>query len=123
MPGGRGVLKAGHLYGMPWDTIGGLFHINTALMAQAGLMRDGEPVLPRSPDELLAQARQFRARTGKPYLIQAQVNDPATHVRNLYTYLMAQDAVIFSPTPGTSCSIRLKRARSCNCCAPSTPRI
>jgi multiple sugar transport system substrate-binding protein len=90
-----GVLKDKRLYAMPWDTIGGLFHINTALMAKAGLMRDGRPVLPQSPEELLAHARQFRAATGKPYLIQAQVNDPATHVRNLYTYLLAQDVNIF----------------------------
>ena len=93
--GRRGVVKDGHPYGMPWDTIGGLFHINTALMTQAGLMHGTQPVMPHSPAEFLAQARQFRKATGKPYLIQAQVNDPATHVRNLYTYLMAQDAVIF----------------------------
>ena len=93
--GRRGVVKDGHAYGMAWDTIGGLFHINTELMAKAGLMRGTQPVMPRSPAEFLAQARQFRKATGKPYLIQAQVNDPATHVRNLYTYLMAQDAVIF----------------------------
>ena len=91
----RGVTKRGIMYAMPWDTIGGLFHINTALFAKAGLMRGGKPVLPTSPAEMLAQARQFKARTGKPYLIQSQVNDPATQVRNLYTYLMAQDAVIF----------------------------
>lgn len=91
----RGVTKNGHIFGMPWDTIGGLFHINTALFAKAGLMRDGAPILPRSPDELLAQAAQFKRATGKPYLIQSQVNDGATHVRNLYTYLLAQDAVIF----------------------------
>ena len=95
-PAGRaGVVKAGHIYAMPWDTIGGLFHVNTALMAKAGLMRDARPVLPHSPQELLDQARRFKAATGKPYLIQAQVNDPATHVRNLYTFLLAQDAVIF----------------------------
>lgn len=95
-PAGKaGVIKAGRVYAMPWDTIGGLFHINTALMAKAGLMRGGQPILPRSPQELLAQARRFRSATGKPYLIQAQVNDPATHVRNLYTYLLAQDQVIF----------------------------
>lgn len=95
-PAGRaGVVKAGRIYAMPWDTIGGLFHINTALMAKAGLMQGGRPVLPKSPQELIEQARRFRAATGKPYLIQAQVNDPATHVRNLYTYLLAQDAVIF----------------------------
>ena len=93
--GQAGVVKAGRIYAMPWDTIGGLFHINTALMAKAGLMRDGRPVLPHSPQELLDQARRFKAATGKPYLIQAQVNDPATHVRNLYTFLLAQDAVIF----------------------------
>ncbi len=93
--GRRGVVKAGRVYAMPWDTIGGLWHIDTALMAKAGLMSGSRPVLPRTPAELLAQARQFRAATGKPYLIQAQVNDPATHVRNLPTYLMAADAVIF----------------------------
>lgn len=94
----RGVSKAGRVYGLPWDTVGGLFHINTRLFEQAGLMRDGEPVLPNSPEDLLAHARRFKAATGKPYLIQSQVNDPATHVRNLYTYLLAQDAVIF-PDP------------------------
>jgi multiple sugar transport system substrate-binding protein len=93
--GRGGVVKRGRAYGLPLDTIGGLFHINTALMARAGLMRDGRPVLPRSPAELMVQARQFEARTGKPYLIQAQVNDPASHVRNLYTYLLAQDVAIF----------------------------
>ena len=82
----RGVTKNGRIYAMPWDTIGGLFHINTALFAKAGLMKDGKPVLPNSPQELLAQARQFKARTGLPYLIQSEVNDPATHVRNLYTF-------------------------------------
>jgi multiple sugar transport system substrate-binding protein len=91
----RGVTRGGRIYGLPWDTVGGLWHINTALFAKAGLMRDGRPVLPRSPEELLAQARQFKAATGKPYFIQSQVNDPATHVRNLYTYLLGQGAVVF----------------------------
>jgi multiple sugar transport system substrate-binding protein len=93
--GRLGVTKSGRTYGLPWDTIGRLFHVNTRLMAEAGLMRDGRPILPRSPEELLAQARQFRERTGKPYLIQAQVNAPDTHVGILYTYLLAQGAVIF----------------------------
>ncbi len=93
--GRAGVIKDGQIYAMPWDTVGGLFHINTALMAEAGLMREGRPILPESPEQLLDHARHFRAATGKPYLIQAQVNDPATHVRNLYTYLLAQDAQIF----------------------------
>lgn len=98
--GRRGVTKAGHIFGLPYDTVGGLFHINTALMAKAGLVKDGRVVLPTSAAELLVQARQFKAATGKPYLIQAQVNDPATQVRNLYTYLLAQDVAIF-PAPRT----------------------
>lgn len=90
-----GVVKDGRAYGMPWDTIGRLWHINTSLMDEAGLMSDDQPILPRSPAELLAHARQFKERTGKPYLLQAQVNAPDYHVANLYTYLLAQDAVIF----------------------------
>jgi multiple sugar transport system substrate-binding protein len=93
--GRRGVTKNGRIYGLPWDTVGGLFHINTKLFRQAGLMRNGQPVLPRSAEELLAHARQFKARTGKPYLVQSQVNDPATHTRNFYTYLLAQGADFF----------------------------
>jgi multiple sugar transport system substrate-binding protein len=90
-----GVTINGHEYALPWDTHGGLFHVNTALFARAGLMRGGKPVLPNSWDELFAQARQFEARTGKPYLIQSNVGDPAFAARNLYTYMMAQGAVLF----------------------------
>jgi multiple sugar transport system substrate-binding protein len=91
----RAVTIGGRLYGLPWDTHGGLFHVNTALFKQAGLMRGGKPILPTSADEFLAHARQFKERTGKPYLIQSLVGDPAYQTRNLYTYLMAHDAVIF----------------------------
>ena len=90
-----GVTIGGHSYGLPWDTHGGLFHVNTALFAKAGLMRGGKPVLPNSAEELVAQARQFQQRTGKPYLIQSNVGDPAFAARNQWTYMMAQGAVLF----------------------------
>lgn len=93
--GQRGAIKDGKYYALPWDTIGRLWHINTELMAKAGLVRDGKPVLPNSPAELLDHARRFKAATGKPYLIQVQVSAPDYLVANLYTYLLAQDAVIF----------------------------
>ena len=32
----QGVTIGGHIYGLPWDTHGGLFHVNTALFAKAG---------------------------------------------------------------------------------------
>lgn len=92
------VTIGGRIYGLPFDTHGGLFHINTRLFAQAGLMEDGKPVLPSSPEEMLAQARQFTERTGKPYLIQSLVGDNAYAARNVYTYLLAQNAVLF-PNP------------------------
>jgi multiple sugar transport system substrate-binding protein len=45
---------------------------------------------------MMAHARQFTERTGKPYLIQSLVGDNAYAARNLYTYLLAQDAVLFA---------------------------
>lgn len=90
-----GVTINGQAFGLPWDTHGGLFHVNTALFAKAGLMRGGKPVLPTTADELISQAKQFEQRTGKPYLIQSNVGDPAFAARNLYTYMMAQGAVLF----------------------------
>lgn len=91
----RGVMKERRLYALPMDTIGRLWHINTGLMQKAGLMANGRPVLPNSPAQLLEHARRFKAATGKPYLIQAQVSAPDYLVANLYTYLLAQDADIF----------------------------
>jgi multiple sugar transport system substrate-binding protein len=93
--GRRGVTRAGAIYGLPWDTVGGLWHVNMKLFAKAGLVKDGKPVLPNSAEELIAHARRFRAATGRPYLIQSEVGDPATHVRNFYTYLLAQGADFF----------------------------
>ena len=94
----RAVTIGGRIYGLPWDTHGGLYHVNTRLFRQAGLMDGEKPRMPTSADELLAHARQFKQRTGKPYLIQSLVGDPAYQTRNIYTYLMAQDAIIF-PDP------------------------
>jgi multiple sugar transport system substrate-binding protein len=92
-----GVSWKGRMYGLPWDTHGGLWHINMALFRKAGLVSaDGKPILPRSPEELLRQGRQFRERTGKPYLIQSLVGDPAGAARILYTYMMAQGSPIFT---------------------------
>ncbi|MDB5457260.1 MAG: extracellular solute-binding protein [Caulobacter sp.] len=94
----EGVTKAGQVYGLPFDNWAPLWHINLNQFRQAGLVRDGQPVLPTSADELLAQARQFRRATGKPYLVQAMANETASYTRNLYTYLLTQNAAIF-PDP------------------------
>ncbi|HKE92891.1 MAG TPA: extracellular solute-binding protein [Povalibacter sp.] len=92
----KGVTKQGKIYGLPIDTWAPLWHINMNYFRQAGLVKDGEPILPTSVDELMAQARQFKAATGKPYFVQAMANERATYTRNLYTFLMQQNAQIYA---------------------------
>jgi multiple sugar transport system substrate-binding protein len=92
----RGVTKNGAIYGLPIDTWAPLWHINLNYFRKAGLMKDGEPVLPSSAEELIAQARQFKQATGKPYFIQSMVNERAAYARNLYTLLMQQNSGFFA---------------------------
>ena len=86
----------GHHYALPFDTHSWLWHINLDLMKRAGLVaRDGTPLLPHSPQQLLAQARQFKAATGKPYFIWLTDNDPAFFPRILLTLVRQQDTPLF----------------------------
>lgn len=93
-----GVNIQGDVYGLPIDNWAPLWHINMNYFRQAGLVKDGLPVLPRSPEELLEHARRFKAATGKPYLVQTLAIERASYARNLYTLLMQQNANIF-PDP------------------------
>jgi multiple sugar transport system substrate-binding protein len=92
----RAVTVAGKIYGMPFDTWSQLWHINLGEFRKAGLVRGGRPILPRSPEELLQQAEQFRRATGKPYFVQSMANEWAAFSRNLYTGLMQQNAPFFA---------------------------
>ncbi|WP_082548321.1 extracellular solute-binding protein [Massilia sp. Root335] len=86
----------GHRYALPFDTHSWLWHINLNLMKRAGLVtKDGKPLLPQSPQELLAQARRFKAATGKPYFIWLTDNDPAFFPRILLTLVRQQDTTLF----------------------------
>lgn len=91
-----GVTRGGHVYALPFDNWAMLWHVNMNLFRAAGLVHNGKPVMPRSPDELLAQARQFTRVTGKPYLIQSMVNEPSAYARNLFTFLLQQDSDFFA---------------------------
>ena len=93
----RGVSFQGQRYALPFDTWAWLWHLNTGLMRQAGLLQpDGQPRLPRSPEELLAQARQFKARTGKPYFAWAVANETAANNRSFLTLVAQQNAQLFA---------------------------
>ena len=92
----KSVTYGGKVYGMPFDNWAQLWHINMGLMRKAGLVRGGQPVLPRNGDELLAQAEQFKRATGKPYLVQISANEYAAYARILYTYLIQQGSPFFA---------------------------
>ena len=92
----RGVTRDGQSYGLPFNTWAPLWHINLNYFRQAGLVHDGHPVLPRSPEELLEHARQFKRATGRPYFVQALTNERAMYARNLYTFLMQQGVDFFA---------------------------
>jgi multiple sugar transport system substrate-binding protein len=93
----NGATKDGKIYGLPIDSWTMLYHINMDLFKQAGLVNaDGTPMLPKSVDELLAQAEQFKQKTGKPYFVQNLANETALFTRNLYTYLFQQDSDFFA---------------------------
>ncbi|MCY1354906.1 sn-glycerol-3-phosphate-binding periplasmic protein UgpB [compost metagenome] len=92
-----GVTKEGQMFGLPFDNWTMLFHVNMNLMKQAGLVNaDGTPILPKSADELVAQGKQFKEKTGKPYLVQILANETAAYARVLYTLLQQQNADFFA---------------------------
>lgn len=93
----NGATKDGKVYGLPIDSWTMLYHVNMDLFKQAGLVNaDGTPIFPKSPEELLAQAEQFKQKTGKPYFVQNLTNETALYTRNLYTYLFQQDSDFFA---------------------------
>lgn len=65
----QAVTYKGKTYGVPMDIHANLWHLNMDLFEQAGLVNaDGSPKLPTSPEELFAQAKQMKEKTGKDYL-------------------------------------------------------
>ena len=113
-----GVTKEGQLYGLPFDNWTMLFHVNLNLMKKAGLVNaDGTPMLPKSGAELIAQGKQFKEKTGKPYLIQIMANETASYTRVLYTLLQQQNADFFADptaiklnTPEAKAAVELMKA-------------
>jgi multiple sugar transport system substrate-binding protein len=58
----------GEVFGVPFDLHASLWHVNTDIFAEAGLVDDaGMPVMPTSADELIAQCQAVQDATGKQY--------------------------------------------------------
>lgn len=70
------VTYEGRPYGLPFDIHAALVHLNVDLFKKAGLVdAQGNPTMPKSTEEFLAQAEQLTARTGKKYFGTARVKD------------------------------------------------
>ena len=90
----------GGIYGVPMDFHANLWHVNMDLMAQAGLVENGQPVLPSSPEELLAHAQQVKEATGQDYLAADFAQFPIG-VRLTLALMWQQDANIFDGDTAT----------------------
>ena len=67
-PAQDGATYEGQVYAVPFDIHGSLWHMNVDLFAEAGLVDgDGNPIIPTSVDELMAQVETLQAATGKQY--------------------------------------------------------
>lgn len=86
------VSLGGKHYGVPLDFHAYLWHINLDLLAEAGLVDDaGAPILPTSPEELIAHAKKVEEATGKPYLTGFFAGGPQN--MRMFVALMAQQGV------------------------------
>ncbi|MDF1522288.1 MAG: extracellular solute-binding protein [Trueperaceae bacterium] len=86
----------GRIYGVPMDAHANLWHVNMELMEAAGLVNaDGTPILPSSPEELLAHAQQVKDATGADYLAADFAQFPIG-VRLVMTLVWQQGAELFA---------------------------
>ncbi|KQV92765.1 extracellular solute-binding protein [Rhizobacter sp. Root1221] len=91
-----GTTFDGKTYALPFDTWAWLWHVNLNLFKKAGLVDGaGAPVLPKTPDELLAQARKFKEATGKPYFAWTTANETAAPTRTFLTLVNQQGGQLF----------------------------
>lgn len=80
-------------YAMPFDIHALLVHINVDLMKKAGLVdAAGEPILPKSPEELIEQGKKFKEATGKTYIGMESDSKAAMSVRLFDSLVWQQGA-------------------------------
>lgn len=93
------VTVGGKIYAMPWDTHSWLWHFNVGLFKKAGLVdAQGQPLVPTSVEEMIAQGKTIKEKTGKPYIIIATSGpgDFANAARGYYSWLYDQGGSIFT---------------------------
>jgi len=59
----------GSIYAVRWDIHAFLWHINKVEFAKAGLLdKNGNPIIPNSPQEFIEEARKYKKATGQPFV-------------------------------------------------------
>lgn len=101
------VTHNGQIMGVPMDLHANLWHVNMDIMRQAGLVENGKPILPSSPEELQAHAKQVQEATGQNYLA-ADFSEFEIGVRLALSLLWQQGSNIFD---GTEATINTEEAR------------
>lgn len=96
------------IYGIPMDFHANLWHVNMDIMEQAGLVVNGEPVLPSSPEELLEHAQKVKEVTGNNYLA-ADFSQFPVGVRLVLALMWQQGTNIFE---GDTATIDTEEART-----------
>lgn len=96
----KAVTYGKHIYAVPMDFHANLWHVNMDIMKQAGLVKDGKPILPHSPAELLAQAKLVKEKTGKDYLA-ADFSQFPIGVRLVLSLIWQQNSNIFNGNKAT----------------------
>lgn len=95
------VTLNGAVYGVPMDVHANLWHINMDIMAAAGLVNDdGTPMLPSSPEEMLAHAEQVKSATGHDYLA-ADFSQFPIGVRLVLAFVWQQNSNVFAGDAAT----------------------
>lgn len=98
----QGVTVGGRVMALPWDTHSWLWHVNVNLFKRAGLVdAQGQPIMPKTVDELLAQAAKIKEVTGKPYFTMGTLasGDAGNGARSFYVLLYSQNASLFPNGP------------------------
>lgn len=102
------VSHEGRILGVPMDFHANLWHVNMDLMDAAGLVENGAPVLPSSPEEMLEHARAVKEATGQDYMAADFAQFPIG-VRLVLALLWQQGSNIFD---GDTATIDTPEARN-----------
>ena len=89
------VTYNGNVYAIRWDEHGYLWFINKQQFAKAGLLdKNGNPIIPTTPQEFINEAEKYKAATGQPFVESDNGGDVTAWV--YYAWLLQNDGKFLS---------------------------